>query len=419
MRKYKIMRIRWFWYLILAILSGPKLQGKTWQVDVDGAYKSIRAVLAYAADGDTVLIAKGHYREGNLEIKKKLSLIGIGRPVLDGELKYEILSVKSDSVRIKGFILRNSGRSTLQDPAAIKVYDVSYVSIEDNVLIDNYFGINLQYSSHCVIRNNTIAASQKAEYQSGNGIHCWKSDSLLIIGNRITGHRDGIYFEFVTHSVIWRNIAKNNLRYGLHFMFSDNDAYFSNYFKNNGAGVAVMFTRHVTMINNTFEENWGDAAYGILFKEISDCFLSGNRIIKNTTGIFFDGTNRITVERNVFKRNGWGLRMQANCMDNKLFRNNFIGNTFDVTTNGSLVMNHFFENYWDKYEGYDLDKDNTGDVPFHPLSLYAVIIEKNPPAMLLYRSFMITLIDKSEKIIPSLTPANFVDNRPSMRPNLL
>ena len=84
-------------------------------------------------------------------------------------------------------------------------------------------------------------------------------------------------------------------------------------------------------------------------------------------------------------------------------------------TNGSLVLNNFDSNYWDKYEGYDLDKNGLGDVPYHPLSLFAVLSENNPSTMLLYRSFMITLLDKSEKILPTITPDNFIDNKPLMK----
>ncbi len=392
---------------------------KTLEVGEHRSFLSIRSAVLAATNGDTVLVHEGLYKEGNILIDKAITLAGVGLPVLDGELQHEIISVKSSNVCIAGLKLINSGRTTMSDPAAIKVYEGHYVKIENNILFDNYFGIYLQYTRHCLIKNNTLQASQKEEYLSGNGIHCWKSDSLQIIGNKIYGHRDGIYFEFVTGSVIWRNIARNNLRYGLHFMFAHNNAYFTNYFKKNGAGVAVMFTKKVVFMNNTFEESWGDAAYGVLFKELTDCYLSGNTFYKNTTGIFFDGSNRITAERNIFKGNGWAMRMQANCMDNKIERNNFIGNTFDVTTNGTLTLNHFACNYWDKYEGYDLDKDKIGDVPYHPLSLYAVIVEKNPPAMLLYQSFMITLLDKSEKILPSLTPENFVDKTPSMVPYAL
>ncbi len=391
-------------------------QSKTIHVGADKPVRSIKVAIMASVAGDSIIIHKGLYKEGNIIIPHPLVIVGNNLPVLDGELKYEVLSIKSSYVTIKGLQLQNSGRAAMDDPGAIKIYDAQHVIIENNVLINNYFGVYLQYAKHCIIKNNRISASQKEEHQSGNGVHCWKSDSLQIIGNSIFGHRDGIYFEFVTHSVIWRNIAHYNLRYGLHFMFSNDNGYFTNYFKANGAGVAVMFTKKVVMINNTFEENWGDASYGVLFKELSDCYLSGNKFLNNTTGIFFDGSNRIRAERNVFRGNGWGMRMQANCMDNYIEQNNFVGNTFDVTTNGSLTLNYFTANYWDKYQGYDLDKNKHGDLPYHPLSLYSVIIEKNPPAMILYQSFIVNLLDKSEKIIPSLTPENFVDKTPAMSP---
>ena len=108
------------------------------------------------------------------------------------------------------------------------------------------------------------------------------------------------------------------------------------------------------------------------------------------------------------------MKIQASCMDNKILQNNFLRNTFDISTNGSLVLNSFDGNYWDKYEGYDLDKNMVGDVPYRPLSLFSVIVEKNPPTMLLYRSFIVTLLDRSEKIIPTLTPDNFIDGVPLM-----
>jgi len=411
------MFIRLYYFaVIVCLLSAQVSYANMIHVGKGQSITTIKRALSLSRTGDTIIVKKGLYKEGNIIVDKAVCLLGEGMPVLDGELKYEVLSVKSNHVTISGFLVQNSGRGAMDDTGGIKVYDAQNVAVTGNVLLNNYFGIYLQYATHCLVKNNIIKASQKEENQSGNGIHCWKSDSLQIIGNKIEGHRDGIYFEFVTASVIWRNVAKYNLRYGLHFMFSHSNAYITNYFKSNGAGVAVMFTKKVVMMNNTFEENWGDAAYGVLFKELSDCYLYGNKFIKNTTGAFFDGSNRIVAERNLFQGNGWGMRMQANCMDNTMRNNNFIGNTFDVATNGTLTLNHFSENFWDKYEGYDLNKDKIGDVPYHPLSLYAVIVEKNPPAMLLYRSFMIGLLDKSEKILPSLTPENFVDNKPRMGP---
>lgn len=391
-------------------------EAKTIRVGKQNIFKEIKPAIASSHSGDTLIVEKGFYKEGNIVINKPLTFLGENLPVLDGDRKFEVLTIKSDNVTIKGFRVQHSGYATLDDPGGIKVYNSEFVNITDNQLYDNFFGIYIQNGKNCIIKNNKIVAFGKEEQGIGNGIHCWKSDSLLIIGNNISGHRDGIYFEFVAHSVIWRNISYNNIRYGLHFMFSNDDAYFTNVFKNNGAGVAVMFTKKVTMMNNTFEENWGDAAYGLLLKEISDSYISGNKFSKNTSGIFMEGTNRIKVEKNIFKANGWGMKIQASCMDNEITDNNFSGNTFDVSTNGSLVLNIFAKNYWDKYEGYDLNKDSIGDVPYHPLSLFSVIVEKNPPAMLLFRSFMVSLLDKSEKFLPTLTPENFIDNLPRMRP---
>ncbi|MGB4961230.1 MAG: nitrous oxide reductase family maturation protein NosD [Saprospiraceae bacterium] len=400
---------------IYLLFAGQDVLGKTIYVGRNGDFRTIREALSRAVDYDTLIVRHSQYKEGNIVINKKIVLLGEGLPVLDGQNKYEVVSIKSDSVVISGFMVCNSGIGTLVDPCGIKVYDAKGVTIQNNVLDNNFFGIYIQYSQHCLIRNNKIKAYGIEEQQIGNGIHCWKSDSLQIIGNNVQGHRDGIYFEFVTNSVVWRNISKFNIRYGLHFMFSHQDAYVNNYFDTNGAGVAVMYSKEVVMYGNTFKMSTGDAAYGILLKDISDAEIIGNRFLDNTIALYLEGANRMMIKKNVFADNGWGLKIQANCMDNTITENNFFANTFDVTTNGSLVLNTFDKNYWDKYEGYDMDKDNHGDIPYHPLSIFSTIIENNPIAMLLYRSFMVTLMERTEKLIPSLTPDNFRDNQPMMK----
>ena len=403
-------------FICLSLFTIPCwLQAGNIHVKQNTPVSSIKNAIGQAMPGDTIFIHAGTYKEGNIIIDKPLYVKGIDWPVLDGEHRHEVISIKADRVTLTGVQVQNSGRASLDDPGGIKIYDSEFVNIVDNKLINNFFGVYLQYSKHCLVKGNLIAGTGTEEQSIGNGIHCWKSDSLQIIANQVEGHRDGIYFEFVTGSIIWRNSSKKNVRYGLHFMFSHNDAYITNYFSENGAGVAVMFTKNVRMFNNVFRDNWGDAAYGLLLKEISDSYIFNNRFLNNTTAIVMEGTNRIIVEKNVFKNNGWGLKIQASCMDNVITENNFIGNTFDVSTNGHLVLNTFKGNYWDKYEGYDLNKDRTGDVPYRPLSLFSVIAEKNPPVMLLFRSFIIMLLDRSEKIIPTLTPDNFIDEKPAMK----
>ncbi len=398
--------------LILTLLASKILKAETIVIQQG---MSIQEAIDKARPFDVIHIEAGTYHQGNIIINKPLTLIGINYPVIDGEGKFENFSVKADSVLIKGLKVINSGVSSLIDFAGIKIYGRKDVTIEKNILDNCFFGIYTQNGLRCRIIDNQINANKIEEQQSGNGVHCWTCDSMQIIGNNISGHRDGIYFEFVTNSVIWRNISAKNLRYGLHFMFSNNDTYAVNRFENNGAGVAVMFSKQVKMFHNWFRENWGDAAYGILLKEISDSYIEGNFFEKNTSAIYMEGASRIYMYRNKFLRNGWGLKIQASCMDIKLSYNNFIGNSFDVGTNGSLVLNDFEHNYWDKYDGYDLKKDGLGDIPYRPVSLYSMIMEKNPVAMILFRSLIAGLMDKSEKMIPSLTPENLKDPHPLMK----
>jgi nitrous oxidase accessory protein len=358
----------------------------------------------------------GVYREGNIAIHKKVILVGVNNPVIDGEKKYEPISIHVPGVTVKGFTVRGSGKSNLMDVAAIKIYNVNDVIIKDNIIDDSFFGIYAQEAKHCTIENNQLKAYGENEVLVGNGIHAWKSDHLRISGNTVHGHRDGVYLEFVTNTEVRDNIVEDNLRYGLHFMFSHDNGYYHNTFSRNGAGVAVMYTRNVRMEYNVFNENWGDASYGLLLKDIMDSHIENNVFAKNTTGILMEGSNRVHIQRNRFEANGWALRIQSSCMDNVLLENNFIQNTFDLATNGALVSNRFERNYWDKYEGYDLDKDRVGDVPHRPVSLYSMIVEKHPMSMLLFRSFMVSLLDRTERMLPSLTPESLKDDYPLMKP---
>ena len=392
---------------------------KTIVVGSDQSVTSLKRAVFLAKDRDTILLTAGVYKEGNIVITKAIVIIGKGGPVLDGENKYEILTISGKNITITGIIFRNSGYSAMNDYASIKIIDASNITVENNTIINAYFAIHVSNTSYAVIRHNNITGSPRSEQLTGNGIHLWKSNHALIDGNHVQGHRDGIYFEFVSLSTVQNNLSEKNIRYGIHFMFSNDDVYFNNTFKKNGAGVAVMYSKKVNMEWNHFEQNWGASSYGILLKDISDSYIQHNVFFKNSIALHLEGTSRMEVQQNIFKENGWAIKVQASCEDNNFHHNNFISNSFDVGTNGTLVLNKFYNNYWDKYEGYDMNKDGIGDVPYHPVSMYSMIVEENPNSLLLLRSFMVGLLDKAEKAIPSLTPENLLDDKPMIKPNKL
>lgn len=379
-----------------------------------GTRLTIQQGLAKASDGDTVKIMAGLYKEGNLIIKRSVTILGVGLPVLDGEDRYEIFTISANDVTITGLKMINTGVASINDISAISATRSDRIKVLNNEFENTFFGIRLANCKGALIGNNTLHSKAEMEHQIGNGIHAWKCDSLTIRNNTVSGHRDGIYFEFVTNSFIVGNYSHHNKRYGLHFMFSHQDEYHNNIFQGNGSGVAVMYTKSVRMVGNRFEDNWGASSYGLLLKDISDSFIDRNQFSRNTTGIYLEGTSRCSFKGNTFGKNGWAVKMQANCDGNEFERNNFLGNTFDLSTNGSLVLNTIDYNYWDNYQGYDLDKDGVGDVPYHPVSLYSMVVEKMPSSVMLWRSFLVHLLDKSERVVPSITPENLVDAHPSM-----
>lgn len=384
-------------------------------VDPQGAVRTVTAGLALARPGDLVRVRPGVYREPRLVIDKRIELLGENGAVLDGQGSHEVVTVTADSVAIRGFTVRNVGVSFTEDRAGIRLDGVRGCVVEGNRLSNTLFGIYAAKATDCRIAGNRIQGAATTESASGNGIHLWYSSGMTVEDNEVRGHRDGIYLEFSRDATIRRNLSAANLRYGLHFMFSHGCRYLDNIFTGNGAGVAVMYSRGVMMARNRFEQSRGSAAFGLLLKDLGESDIEYNVFADNTVGLYAEGTTDSRVEGNAFLRNGWAVKILADATGNRFLHNRFIGNSFDVATNSTAGTSEFSGNYWDHYDGYDLDRDGRGDVPFHPVRLFSLLVQQNEPALILLRSPFVDLLDAAERALPVLTPETLVDRRPLMR----
>ena len=384
-------------------------------VSPNGPVRTIRAALSLVARGGTILVHPGTYRDTTIVVAVPVRIVGDGEATLDGEGKRQIMTITSDSVTVRGLHFVNVGVAFTEDLAAIKIVRASDCVIRDNRIDNAFFGIYLQEVSACVVEGNQLRAEHFRDATSGNGIHLWHSRDITIARNHITGHRDGIYFEFTRQAHVHENVSTDNLRYGLHFMYSDSCDYEGNTFRHNGAGVAVMYSHQVQMVENRFEGNRGAAAYGLLLKEIADSRLERNYFLDNTAGLVADGATRLIANRNQFVDNGWALKLQASTEDAQFTGNDFAGNTFDVATNSRSSSSTFRGNYWSAYDGYDRNHDGVGDVPYSPVRLASVVVAQTEPALILLRSNFLYLLDAAERVIPALTPETLVDSAPAMR----
>ncbi|WP_228238301.1 nitrous oxide reductase family maturation protein NosD [Allomuricauda sp. M10] len=401
--------------LLLIFLSAHSLWARTWTVCPSCENSSLKETIKSADAHDTLLILKGTYREFDILIDKPLLIKGVNYPIIDGEKKGEILRVQADNVTLDGLFIINVGVSYTKDNAAIRVVRSKHFLIQNMVLEQLFFGIYLEKSSLGKVYHNRIIGEAVDEYNSGNGIQLWYSTDIEVRKNHVQGTRDGIYLEFSDNINITENVSMDNLRYGLHFMFSNHDTYTHNIFENNGAGVAVMFSKFITMKNNTFHKNWGTAAYGMLLKEINDAEIIGNVFKENTIGINIEGSNRIHYIGNDFIGNGWAIRVIGACYTNRFKGNNFLYNSFDISYNSKLNDNVFEGNFWSSYTGYDLDKDGIGDVPYRPVKLFSYVVNRTPETIVLLRSLFMDIIDFSERVSPVFTPDNLMDAQPLMK----
>jgi nitrous oxidase accessory protein len=399
-------------------LFGTNALARTdFDVCADCSLKSIGQAVANAKAGQTIRVAPGLYHERDILIDKPLMLVGAPNfgSVVDADSKGHHFLVRADDVTIRGFDLRQPGFAAVKDVASIRVDSFHRCLIADNRITDATYGIYLANSDGCTVLGNTLQTNRKGAVESGSGVHVWQANGVKIVKNMIQGHRDGIYFEFVSGSQALENECTRNLRYGLHFMFSHENDYQRNVFSGNQSGVAVMYSRKITMKANRFERSYGAASYGLLLKDITESIISGNLIGDNTTGLFVEGVVRTLIQENDIVKNGWAIRLISSSDNNKFLANNFVDNTFEVAAVPGSVSNIFSGNYWSHYRGIDLDRNGIGDTPHRPSRLSGTWVQTIDGASLLLQSFFLQLVDQAELILPALSTVQVVDERPLVR----
>jgi len=384
--------------------------------------ESIQGAINRSSPGDTILVAGGIYCE-QITIDRRITLLGLSRPIIDGEGKDgSVVIVTADSITVKGFTICNSGSRIFYNDSGLKLFEMTGGVITDNQFLDNNYGVYLQNAANCVISDNVFygRADYKTEETTGDGIHLWKSPGNRVEANRIQKHRDGIYVEFSPHTTVVGNRVAHVIRYGLHYMYSNDNVYENNVFEENRTGSALMYSKNIKLQRNVFQRNRGSRAFGILFKDCNDSVIEENLFLENTTGIFMDGSNRNRFRHNLIAHNGWALDLFTSSMDNVFVENNFIDNDFDLLLDTKRNPNRFYEgtmgNYWSSYRGYDLDNDGIGDVPYQPLKYFSLLAKRYPDLSLLTGGLIVQALQWAERSFPVLEVKGVDDPYPLIMP---
>jgi nitrous oxidase accessory protein len=371
-----------------------------------------------AEPNSTLIPPPGTYA-GPVTLNFPLTIDGEGKVTIDAGGKGSVIYVDTDGAVLKNLHLTNSGESHNDIDAGVQVRG-NFNVIKDNVIDNCLFGIDLQESKNNIVRRNRISSKPVELGVRGDSVRLWYSFNNKITDNIIRDSRDMVVW-YSADNTIARNDSRNG-RYSLHFMYSKFNDVDSNHYENNSVGIFLMYSDSVVVRNNYIAYANGPTGMGIGFKETSDVDISGNRIMYCATGMYIDvspydpeATNRI--RDNVVAFTSIGINFLNDWKGNIFERNIFKGNQTQIAVSGGKTAsrNDWKGNYWDDYEGFDLDNDGIGDSAYELYSYSDRIWMDVPVARFFKGTPVMAVLDFLERLAPFSSPDMLVkDEQPLM-----
>lgn len=382
-------------------------------------YPSFQVLVDETESNGTLIPSPGTYA-GPVTISKPITIDGQGGVTIDAGGRGSVVILRTNGATLKNLHLTNSGESHNSIDSGVQVRG-DFNVIKDNVIDDTLFGIDLQQSRNNIVRGNHISSKPLELGVRGDAIRLWYSFDNKITDNIIRNSRDMVVW-YSRDNLIARNDARGG-RYSLHFMYAQYNKVEDNHYEDNSVGIFIMYSDGVHIKDNYIAHATGATGMGIGFKETSDVVVSGNRILYCATGLYLDvspfqpdSINRI--ENNLIAYSGIGVLFLNDWTGNHLISNSFKGNITQVAVSGggkTANRNLWQSNYWDDYEGFDIDHDQVGDKPYELFSYADRIWMDVPSARFFKGSPVLEVMDFLERLAPFTQPNMLVrDEQPRM-----
>lgn len=365
--------------------------------------------------GGSLEVEPGVYT-GDLVLDRPVTLVGRGRPRLVGSGKGSVLRVRAPGVTVIGLDIDGASGGVLErDSAGIHVA-ASGFTVRDCRIEGALFGVYLRAADGARVEGCRIhGIPGKAEGEKGSGIHVWNTHRFDLLDNTIDAVRDGVYIQSSSNGTMRGNMVRN-VRYGLHFMYSDDNVFEDNVFEDSAAGGVLMYSRRLVLRRNQFLHNRGFASVGVLCQSCEDSVAEDNLLLDNARGLFLEGSRRNVFRRNLIAESDAAIVLFDSCADNRFVDNAFIGNLSPLTLVGRRTDTVFDGNYWSDNDWPDLDGDGRTDGPYVLGSMFDHIRGNFTAADLLVRSPAALALAVAERTFPVLEAVKAVDHSPLARP---
>ena len=140
--------------------------------------KPFQDLVDKAPAGSVLKPPPGHYA-GPVIINKPLTIDGAGKVIIDAGDKGTVFELRADGAILRGLRLTGSGESHDSDDSCLDLR--GHDNRIENLVIDNcLFGIDLKQSSDSIVRANKIRSKPRDLGVRGDGLRLWYSDRNLI-----------------------------------------------------------------------------------------------------------------------------------------------------------------------------------------------------------------------------------------------
>jgi len=378
---------------------------------------SIQAALTAAAEGDTVRLTEGIYRE-NLVVDVPVCLLGEGEAEIRGGYVGHVVRITAPGVQVRGVQVSEAGTSLTQDMACILV-EADDVTIRECRVTRCLHGIYVKGGNGARLVGNRIEGRlDLIEADRGNGIHLWNSRGNQVEDNEVLNVRDGIYFSFADSTTVVGNHI-HGVRYGLHYMYSDHNLFRDNVFEHSVAGAALMYSSDIEFEGNVFAHCRGFRAYGVLYQSMDATRARRNLILDNSRGIFLNNSSHNVLADNDVVDNDLAIQLNGGCNGNRFSGNNVEGNLSDLILDVSDYDTEWDGegggNHWSSYRGYDLGADGLGDTPHEIQRVFQVMETRVPEVRFFAFSPAAAALEEAERALPILNLGVAQDHRPLIR----
>ena len=358
----------------------------------------------------TLKLPSGTY-QGNITINKPLTIIGKDNGVIiEGSAIGSVITITSSNVILKNLTISGSGSRMDKIDSAIAIKNAVQCEVNGCKIIDCLYGIDMEMVNESIIANNYITSKNLNISLRGNALKMYYSNNNLIQNNTIENSRD-VTLNYSNTNLFKDNIFKNN-RFATHISLSNNNFFDSNTYLYNSVSIMVMGAKNTVVVYNTIKSSKGAAGIGVVINGVSNFRFEHNILKFNAKGIYIDGQEKAKgmkryINHNEISYNGEAIHFHAYIVDNTITYNNIFGNIDDVVKDieGNFSPSNIVEyNYWDRYTGFDRDRDNIGDNP-HQIYQYAdQLWHYNNKVKFFYGSPIMSLMNFLANLAPFVEP---------------